>query len=327
MAATTTSLLPRKKVLVVIMLVILLAGAAAAYAYFVYEPGVSSPHGTLWSKTFSFTPGVFIWSADDDGIGPVVFSQNDSVILVGTGQAIGNGSIYAYGEDGTMLWAHQINHFVSSISTSANGSVIAASGYEVAQGQAGVYENPALFVLNGQGTTLWNQSYSGQSVSAGVSANGSRLGVATESAFLYMDDSGKVLWSFGFGSAGILEGWTMSPDGSSVTVSVFHARPNNTTQSESWSLVVLKQGGGVLSNRTTTGTLTNPPPNLGEVTTTSSASTGGQQCAPATFHNSAGVPSINSISPDGRYAVVVSNGQNLASMFFVDLLKSGQGCS
>ena len=309
------------------MLVILVAGAAAAYAHFVYEPGVSSPQGTLWSKAFSFTPGVTVWSADDDGIGPVVFSQNDSVVLVGTGQAIGNGSIYAYGENGTTLWAHQLDHFVSSISTSANGSVIAVSGYEVAQGQAGVYENPALFFFNGRGTTMWNQSYSGQSVGARVSANGSRLGVATDSAFLYMDGSGTVLWSFSFGSTGTLEGWTMSPDGSSVTVPVYHARANNATQSVSWSLIVLNAGGGILSNRTTTGTLTDPPPNPGEVTTTSSASTGGQQCVPATFYNSAGVPSINSVSPDGRYAVVVSNWDNHASMFFVDLVKSGPGCS
>jgi hypothetical protein len=309
------------------MLVILLAGAAGAYAYFVNQPETSSPHGTLWSKAFSFTPGVFIWSADDDGIGPVVFSQNDSIVLVGTGQAIGNGSIYAYRGNGTMLWGHQLNHFVSSISTSANGSVIAVSGYEIAQGQAGVYENPAIFVLNGQGATMWNQSYSGQSVSARVSANGTRLGVATESAFLYMDGSGRVLWSFGFGSTGTLEAWTMAPDGSNVTVSVFHARANNATQSESRSLIVLNADGGVLSNRTTTGTVTNLPPNPGQVTTTSSASTGGKLCVPPTFYNSAGEPSINSISPDGQYAVVVSNGQNHANMFFVDLLKSGQGCS
>ena len=151
--------------------------------------------------------------------------------------------------------------------------------------------------------------------------------MATDSAFLYVDASGRVLWSFGFGSTGTLEGWTMSPDESNVTVSVFHARPNNTTQSESRSLIVLDASGGVLSNLTTTGTLTNPPPNPGEVTATTSASTGGQQCSPATFYNGAGVPSINSISPDGRYAMVVSNGQNHASMFFVALLKSGQACS
>jgi hypothetical protein len=314
-------------VLVVIMLVILLAGASAAYSHFVYEPQLSSPHGTLWSKTFSFTPGVFIWSADDDGIGPVVFSQNDSVILVGTGQAIGNGSIYAYSENGTMLWTHQLNHFVSSISTSANGSVIAASGYEVAQGQAGVYENPALYVFNGQGAAMWNQSYPGQSVSARVSTDGSRLGVATDSAFIYMDGSGRVLWSFGFGSTGSLESWTMYPDGSNVTVSVFHAPPNNITQSESRSLIVLNADGGVISNRTTTGTLTNLPLSPGDVTTTASASTDGQQCSPATFYDSAGVPSINSVSPEGRYAVVVSNGEDHASMFFVDLPKSGQACS
>ena len=309
------------------MLVILVAAAAAAYAYFVYEPGVSIPHGTLWSKTFSFTPGVTIWSADDDGIGPVVFSQNDSVILVGTGQAIGNGSIYAYGKNGTMLWDHQLNHFVSSISPSANGSVIAVSGYEVGQGPAGVYENPALFVFNGRGEAMWNQSYPGQSVSARVSANGSRLGVATDSAFLYMDGSGRVLWSFSFGSEGTLEGWTMSPDGSSVTVSVYHGRADNTTQSVSWSLVVLNAAGGVLSNQTTTGTLTNPPPNPGEVTTTASSSIVGQRCVPATFYNGDGVPSINLVSPDGRYAAVVSNSGNRAIMFFVDLLKSGPGCS
>jgi hypothetical protein len=312
---------------ILVILVILVAGGAAAYAYFVYEPGVSSPRGTLWSKTFSFTPGVTIWSADDDGIGPVAFSQNDSVILVGTGQAIGNGSIYAYGENGSMLWTHQLNHFVSSISTSANGSAIAVSGYEIMQGPAGVYEHPALFVFNGQGAEMWNQSYPGQSVSARVSANGSRLGVATDSGFLYMDGSGRVLWSFGFGSAGTLEGWTMSPDGSSVTVSVYHGRANNTTQSVSRSLIVLNASGGVLSNQTTTGTVTNPPPNPGEVTTTTSSSTGGQQCVPATFYNGDGVPSINLVSPDDRYAMVVSNSGNRASMYFVDLLKSGQGCS
>jgi hypothetical protein len=119
----------------------------------------------------------------------------------------------------------------------------------------------------------------------------------------------------------------MSPDGSSVTVSVYHARANNTTQSVSWSRIVLNASGGVLSNQTTTGTLTNPPPNPAEVTTTSSASTGGQRCVPATFYNSDGDPSINSVSPDGRYAMVVSNWENHASMFFVHLLKSGLGCS
>lgn len=301
------------------MLGISVAVAGAAYAYFVYEPGISSPKGTVWSKTFGFTPGVTIYSADDDGIGPVLFSQNDSVVLVGTGQAIGNGSIYAYGKNGTMLWTLQLNHFVSSIRTSVNGSIIAVSGYEIRQGPAGAYENPALFVLNGRGALLWNQSYAGQSVSALVSANGTRLGVATDSAFLYTDASGKVLWSFSYGTTGTLESWEMSPDGSNITISVYHSRTNNLTQSVSWSLITFNSGGSVLSNRTTTGTPSNPPPNPGGVTTTASTSAGGLQCVPATFYNSAGVPSINSVSPDGRYAVVLSNGENQSRMFFVDL--------
>lgn len=56
------------------------------------------------SLVSNYSPMLELPSADDDGIGSVVFSQNDSVTLFGTGQAAGNGSIYAYSKNGSMLW-------------------------------------------------------------------------------------------------------------------------------------------------------------------------------------------------------------------------------
>ncbi len=323
----------RRTLLALAVLVLVAAGAAAAYAYLVvYQPGASRPQGALWSKTFDYTPGVKIWSADDDGIGQVVVSQDDSTILVGTGQAIGNGSIYAYGESGTMLWSHQLDRSVSSIRTYANGSVIVVSGYEIRQNPAGTYENPALFVFDGRGAELWNQSFAGQSVDAQVSSNGSRLAVATDAALLFMNDQGNVIWSFALGARGSFEGLAMSPDASSVTVAVYYSPASNISQTVSRSLIVFNSIGRVVSNRTTTGTLTNPPPGItSDLTSTASASeassTTGQSCAPATFWNGDGVPSENFLSPDGHYAMVVSNWDSRATMFFVELQKNGLNCT
>jgi hypothetical protein len=201
----------------------------------------------LWSKTMSFASAITIYSQDDDGIGPVAVSQNDSEIVVGTGQAIGNGSIYAFNDKGASLWNYTLNQFVSSISMSANASLIAVGGVEVAQGPAGVYENGAVYLLNGQGKLLWSERLGGSGPSVKLSSDGSRLAVATETDVLYMNDRGQTLWSFDSGNSGNIMGMDMSPSGDNVIASVMY-RPN--TENWSWSFLSFNGGGSILWNYT-----------------------------------------------------------------------------
>lgn len=243
-----------------IVVVLVAIGGVAAYFYLATNASSSSnTPGTVWSKTMNFTPGVTIWSPDDDGIGPVAISQNDSMIVVGTGQAIGNGSVYAFNQTGAELWTYRLNYFVSSISMSTGGSIIAVCGYQIAAGPAGYYENPVLYVFNGRGAVLWNQSFAGQFVDAKLSSNGSRLVAVTETSLLYMNASGQVLWRLDLGDGATLSGWAMSPDGSRLIVSESRSPVVNTSQSVSRSLILFNSQGGVVWNRTSTGTLSAPP--------------------------------------------------------------------
>ncbi|MGA2199884.1 MAG: PQQ-binding-like beta-propeller repeat protein [Nitrososphaerales archaeon] len=250
--------------LVVVVLVAI--GGVAAYFYLAANASSSSnAPGTVWNKTMNFTPGVTIYSPDDDGIGPVAISQNDSMIVMGTGQAIGNGSIYAFNQSGASLWTYRLNYFVSSISMSASGSVTAVCGYQIAAGPAGLYENPVLYLFNGQGAVMWNKSFAGQFVGAKLSSDGSRLVVVTETYLLYMNASGQVLWRLNLGDGATLNGWAMSPDGSRLIVSEYRSPVDNTSQSVSRSLILFNSGGDVLWNRTSTGTLSEPPAGPGNL--------------------------------------------------------------
>jgi hypothetical protein len=134
--------------IVAFVVVILAIGGVVAISIYSGSPtpnhqessSLPGPAGTVWSKTFNFTPGVTVYSPDDNGIGPLVISQNDSMVVMGTGGSIGNGSVYAFSQKGAELWSYPLNHYVSSISMSASGSIIAISGYQIAPGPAGVCE-------------------------------------------------------------------------------------------------------------------------------------------------------------------------------------------
>ena len=198
-----------------------------------------------------FTPGVTIYSPEDDGVGPVAISKDDSMIVVGTGQAIGNGSIYVFNQQGATMWNYSLNHFVSSVSMSSNGSMIAVSGYQIAAGPGGVYENPAIYLFNGRGTLLWNQSFGGQFAGASLTSNGSRLVVMAENAILLMNDDGKTLWSFTPGNRGTIYDWVMSPDGSRLVVSVQnYSQVGNNSLPSSRSWLYFNLDGEVVANRT-----------------------------------------------------------------------------
>lgn len=195
----------------------------------------------------NFASGVTIYSQDDDGIGPVALTQDGSEVVVGTGQAIGNGSVYAFNDKGESLWSYALNHSVSSISVSANGSLVAVGGYENARGPSGFYENGALYLFNGQGKMLWNKSLGGPGPTVKLSSDGSRMAVATESGILYMNDHGQTLWSFSGGSNGNVNSIDMSPDGSNLVASVMY-RPN--TENWSWSFLSFSSAGKLLWNYT-----------------------------------------------------------------------------
>lgn len=206
-----------------------------------------SQPSVLWTKSMNFASGITIYSQDDDGIIPVAISQDDSEIVIGTGQAIGNGSIYAFNDQGTSLWNYTLHQFVGSISMSANGSLIAVGGVNIAPGPAGTYENGTLYLFNGQGKLLWDINLGGPGPAVKLSSDGSRLAVATQDAILYMNNKGQTLWSFKPGNSGNINSMDMSPDGSNLVASVMYT-PN--TQNWSWSFLSFGGGGKILWNYT-----------------------------------------------------------------------------
>ncbi len=132
----------------------------------------------------------------------IALSGDGSYVAVGlqTGQA--SGSIQLYDKAGLLLWTRAVDRAIGSVSISANGSYVVASGYQLI-GPGGFYENGVIYFYDRNGTQLWNYT-SGYNLSGQfrlpvfrvqLSSDGSSVVGTTQSSALYFDNHGKLLWS------------------------------------------------------------------------------------------------------------------------------------
>jgi hypothetical protein len=95
-----------------------------------------------------------------------------------------------------------VDRAIGSVSISANGSYVAAGGYQLIGGY-GAYENGEIFLYDRNGTQLWNYTagydqtgrYRLPIFQVQLPSDGSRVLGTTQSSALYFDTRGKLLWS------------------------------------------------------------------------------------------------------------------------------------
>ncbi|MBI3640710.1 MAG: PQQ-binding-like beta-propeller repeat protein [Thaumarchaeota archaeon] len=138
------------------------------------------------------------------------------------------GSVYLFDKSGNQLWKYESNRKMDGVSISGNGQYVVATGYQIASGPAGIYENPAIYLFDKNGTMLWKNEMSGWSTiwGANISYDGSIISTVAQDKVLYLNKDGNLLWSI---SSKELEnatektddqlyGITMTPDGSLLAV-------------------------------------------------------------------------------------------------------------
>jgi PQQ-like domain len=147
----------------------------------------------------------------------VAISPDDSFIAVAV--ALANGSeVYALDDQGNTLWSHDLNHQISSITISSNGMYVAAGGFQIARGPAGVYDNGEVYLFSSGGNLLWSlNAGSGNPVfKVAISSDGSVVAADGEESVMYIDASTQaVLWSERTDG---YTGMAMSADGSLVVM-------------------------------------------------------------------------------------------------------------
>src|SRR6185312_6362584 len=177
-----------------------------------------------------------IWKDPVDGEVLSVASSHDASNVCATtrlyeGDSDDNthqGSLYVFDKNGNQLWKYESNRKMDGVSISGNGQNIVVTGYQIASGSAGIYENPAIYLFDKNGTMLWKNEMSGESTiwGANISYNGSIISTVTKDKVLYLDKTGNLLWSVsskelenstGNADDG-LYGVTMTPDGSLLAV-------------------------------------------------------------------------------------------------------------
>lgn len=133
--------------------------------------------------------------------------------------ALANGSeVYALNDQGNTLWSHNLSHQISSIAISSDGMYIAAGGFQIAPGPAGIYDNGIVYLFNSGGKLLWslNAGDGNPVFKVAISSDGSVVAADGESSVMYIDAATQeVLWSEG------TDGYTgvaMSADGSLVVM-------------------------------------------------------------------------------------------------------------
>ncbi|MGH2611760.1 MAG: WD40 repeat domain-containing protein [Rhabdochlamydiaceae bacterium] len=177
-----------------------------------------------------------VWDYPVDGeVQSVAASYNASYVAAATRLQEGHadddahqGSVYLFDKNGNKLWQYESNRKIDSVLISGNGQYVIATGYQIAKGAAGTYENPAIYFFDKNGTMLWKKEMSGDGTiwRANISYNGSVVSTVSQDKALYLNKSGNLIWSI---SSKDLEnstartneqlfGVTMTPDGSMLAV-------------------------------------------------------------------------------------------------------------
>ncbi|MDE1765852.1 MAG: PQQ-binding-like beta-propeller repeat protein [Thaumarchaeota archaeon] len=176
-----------------------------------------------------------LWNYHVDGqVQNIAVSQDGSYVAAATRIAEGHaedsahqGSVYLFDKDGNLLWQYQSNRKMASVSFSGNSQYVIATGYQIAPGPAGIYENPAIYLFDKNGTLLWQKEISGQIAwRANISYDGSVISASTPDNVLYLDRDGNVLWQIPYkqigqpneGSGSQIFMVSMTPNGSLLAV-------------------------------------------------------------------------------------------------------------
>ncbi|MDE1767121.1 MAG: PQQ-binding-like beta-propeller repeat protein [Thaumarchaeota archaeon] len=176
-----------------------------------------------------------LWNYQVDGqVQNIAVSQDGSYVAAATRIAEGHaedsthqGSVYLFDRNGNLLWQYQSTRKMASVSFSGNGEYIIATGYQIAPGPAGMYENPAIYLFDKNGTLLWEKEIAGQvSWRANIAYDGSVISASTPDSVLYLDKHGNLLWQIPYkqigkpneGSGSMIFMVSMTPDGSLLTV-------------------------------------------------------------------------------------------------------------
>jgi hypothetical protein len=168
-----------------------------------------------------------IWNYDVDGqIMSVATTLNGSYVVAGTriqemhaDDNTHQGSVYLFDRAGNISWKYDSTRKIGSVSISNDGQHILATGYQIASGPAGIYENGAMYLFDKNGKVLWNYAPSdyGKTLVASMSSDGSYVAAASDTNLVYFDDSGNKLWNYTSDSS--IYSISVSPDGSDLVAS------------------------------------------------------------------------------------------------------------
>jgi hypothetical protein len=173
----------RRRTLLIVAIVVIAVLVVSVYAYIFTSFG--RPAGTCPPLHFG----------ENQSGGNIPFS------IVVSGETyrydLGTGTIAwcIYGSSGLLERSYLTNRMLSSTSSSADGRYLAAAGYKVASGPAGIYESGAVYFFDNSGILKWNVSTTREIFSVHINSDGSVI-LANMPEMLYIDNTGKVLWNY-----------------------------------------------------------------------------------------------------------------------------------
>lgn len=100
-----------------------------------------------------------------------------------------------YGSLSLLQKGYLTNRLLAEVAASGDGAFVAAAGYQISPGPAGVYVNGAVYLFDKWGDMKWNFSTSQPIFSVHINSNGSVI-VANDPELQYLSNEGKVLWSY-----------------------------------------------------------------------------------------------------------------------------------
>ncbi|MDC8451663.1 MAG: PQQ-binding-like beta-propeller repeat protein [Thaumarchaeota archaeon] len=168
-----------------------------------------------------------VWNYDVDGqILSITTSHNGSYVVAGTrlqeGHADDNehqGSVYFFDKTGNLIWKYDSTRKIAAVSASDDGQYVLASGYQIAPGPAGIYENGAMYLLDKNGNMLWNYAPNdyGKILVSALSSDGSHVAAASGTNLVCFDNQGKNLWNYT--SSSDINFISLSSNGSNIIAS------------------------------------------------------------------------------------------------------------
>ena len=135
------------------------------------------------------------WGSGNQGV------TNSPISIVPVGELyrpyLGTGTISwcIYGSSGLLKRSYDTDRILGKMASSADGQYLAAAGYKILPGPAGIYADGAVYLFDKSGQVQWNVSSNREIFSVQINSNGSVI-VANEPELLYLNNRGAVLWNY-----------------------------------------------------------------------------------------------------------------------------------